>query len=631
MRQERPSSLGRGECFMTKFFIEAVSRVPKSRNLAATLLRALSHATAQAHGIVTLEHLLLALIADGDASLVLQACSVDLGRLEGDLLRHMLETHARVLQENEEPAAAPDLLRILDYAAAAAQQSRRREINGAIVLAAIVGDGGSPAASLLRDQGLTFEAAIKALQRAGGSPRPSVPEAAAVGVTPSGMGTLQEAAIGVAGGASEAPAVDRSPPDLPAVQDGDAAPQSRVNGSGSPGLDDVLAPMRGPVDLGGTAHQLPEPGVCGQASSPPAGHEPRLEKRPRDRLADLPGLAPVGSGEQDQARPNLDEPANPVPYETGSASTGPPDRPAAAGAGPSQAPINPIAPAALPPALPSSPPRPTIGVSHWPHANEAGRPPNSNVLLGGERQQLDRASRIAPPVPHPASRNSRLEDGPDIPIAGFPYPRPDERAPLPYRRLGSRTSIAAAHRPAEPLTIGQLAETIPRVMRMGVPVTVEVRVAKGEIGALADGLQAGGAAYRHEIVVSKALSVRLRSPDGGFFIETASPEIQWIETALGVLTDDFASWRWVVTPRARGLRRLQLVVSARTIGSDGVAAETALPDRTVDVSVRANLRETLARWTRWLVAALAGALLAKYGSVLKEGVVTVLQALGGGV
>ena len=60
-----------------------------------------------------------------------------------------------------------DLKRVLEAAAAAAQQGRRREINGAIVLAAIVGDGKSTAAHLLRNQGLTFEEAIRALQRAG--------------------------------------------------------------------------------------------------------------------------------------------------------------------------------------------------------------------------------------------------------------------------------------------------------------------------------------------------------------------------------------------------------------------------------------------------------------------------------
>ena len=55
---------------------------------------------------------------------------------------------------------------MLQAAASAAQQSRRRQIDGAIVLAAIVGDGKSPAAGLLKALGMTFEEAIRALQRA---------------------------------------------------------------------------------------------------------------------------------------------------------------------------------------------------------------------------------------------------------------------------------------------------------------------------------------------------------------------------------------------------------------------------------------------------------------------------------
>ena len=70
--------------------------------------------------------------------------------------------------------------------------------------------------------------------------------------------------------------------------------------------------------------------------------------------------------------------------------------------------------------------------------------------------------------------------------------------------------------------------------------------------ALAEGLQGGGAAYQHEVMVTKAMSVRLRAPDGGFYIETASPETQWIEKAMQLPSEAFASWRWHVTPARRG-------------------------------------------------------------------------------
>jgi hypothetical protein len=150
-------------------------------------------------------------------------------------------------------------------------------------------------------------------------------------------------------------------------------------------------------------------------------------------------------------------------------------------------------------------------------------------------------------------------------------------------------------------------------MRIAVPALIEVRIARADVQALAEGLQGGGAAYQHEVTVTKAMSVRLRAPDGGFFIETASPETQWIEKAMLLSSDDFASWRWHVTPRDRGRRRLQLIISARTVSSDGLAAETALPDQVITVRVHTNYLKAASRWLGWGAAAVIGGLLAKFG------------------
>ncbi len=90
--------------------------------------------------------------------------------------------------------------------------------------------------------------------------------------------------------------------------------------------------------------------------------------------------------------------------------------------------------------------------------------------------------------------------------------------------------------------------------------------------------------------------MRLRAPDGGFLIETRSPETQWIENVLGITSDEYASWRWTITARERGKRQLQLIVSARTVGSDGLTAETALPDQVIDVKVGINYADSAKRW-----------------------------------
>ena len=163
---------------------------------------------------------------------------------------------------------------------------------------------------------------------------------------------------------------------------------------------------------------------------------------------------------------------------------------------------------------------------------------------------------------------------------------------------------------------GQLVENIPRTMMVGIPELVEVSIAKAEVTALAERLQGSGTAYRHDVVVTKAMSVRLRAPEGGFWIETSSPETQWIENNLGLLSDDYASWRWMVTPQRRGRARLQLIVSARTVGADGLAAETALPDQVIEVKVRTNYSRTAAQWGGWIAAALVGGILARFGEGL---------------
>lgn len=172
-----------------------------------------------------------------------------------------------------------------------------------------------------------------------------------------------------------------------------------------------------------------------------------------------------------------------------------------------------------------------------------------------------------------------------------------------------------------------MVENIPRVMRVGIATLVEVRIARADVKALADGLQGGGAVWRHELTVTKAMSVRLRAPDAGFFIETSSPETQWIENTLGLITDDYASWRWSVTPKERGTRRLQLIISARTVGTDGLTAETALPDQVVSVKVRVNYASTARKLGGWALAAIVGGVFAQFGEGLPSKLISLIGSI----
>src|SRR5712671_5222359 len=152
---------------MPQSFADQLRSIPMSPNLGQSLERAHRCARDQSHRLVTLEHLLLALTEDAEAALILQSANVDLPRLGTDVSGYL----GRLMEDmradpGSEPRPDAELLRVLQAAASAAQQSKRKQIDGAIVLAAIVGDGKSPAAGLLKALGMTFEEAIRALQRA---------------------------------------------------------------------------------------------------------------------------------------------------------------------------------------------------------------------------------------------------------------------------------------------------------------------------------------------------------------------------------------------------------------------------------------------------------------------------------
>jgi len=147
------------------------TRIARSEALIGTLVRASDYASRQGHSVVALEHLLLALTEDADAARVLVANSVDLSRLRNDVA-NFLGQQQPTAPPGSHPVDDPALTKILAYAEAAARQSPRPDvhIDGAIVLAAIVGDGKSMAATFLKAQGLTFQAAIRVIRQNAAAP-----------------------------------------------------------------------------------------------------------------------------------------------------------------------------------------------------------------------------------------------------------------------------------------------------------------------------------------------------------------------------------------------------------------------------------------------------------------------------
>lgn len=676
---------------MAQSIIEEIGQIlPPSQNLADTLARAADYATQQSHPEVTLEHLLLALTEDPDAALVLTLSKVEIEQLKGDVSTHLGRLEDRSAT-NGAVGISANLRQVLEAAAAAAR-GRRNAIDGAIVLAAIVGDGRSTAAHLLRAHGLTFEEAIKALQQAAQAAEAEAAEAAAAEASRSD----EAAVVGPPATEAEPNPTEHpvaAPVRHPAGATADeilASARQRVQGRFAHGLPDANAPLSGNgaahTDVSGEHETLP-----GESEEPhpaptrttglPDWHDDPAMPAPAPFSAEHevaePGPRPAPPAKR-PLPPGAIRPQAPV-REPEAQSSGPPpsqdrrvdesaiDEVLASirkvGKGPTDQPFSPQPP-------PPAPQRSTVpNLPHHPQPAGASAAPAGGPQPGSARpsdrdffgppgssgQAPTRANAAAPQMPPPPPPPGRYVGPPRAPLPGLPpthgappaaappgpaprqQPRPDGAAggpppqmppmrapgvpPGPARSAPSAgvpqlpSEAPARHRSPE-LSLGEMVENIPRVMRVGIPVLVEARVARSEVKALADGLQGGGAVWRHELTVTKAMSVRLRAPDGGFFIETSSPETQWIENTLGLITDDYASWRWSVTPKDRGKKRLQLIISARTVGTDGLAAETALPDQVVSVKVRVNYARTARKIGGWALAAIIGGVLARFGEDL---------------
>jgi neural Wiskott-Aldrich syndrome protein len=164
---------------------------------------------------------------------------------------------------------------------------------------------------------------------------------------------------------------------------------------------------------------------------------------------------------------------------------------------------------------------------------------------------------------------------------------------------------------------GPLVEAIPRRMRLGYSTEGEVRIAQERIDHLVQALagRVTPPGYGDPIVM-RALTVRLKAQDGGFFIEPLTPETQWVEASPHGVHVEPLTWRWAVTPREAGKGRLVLQVSMRSIDLDGESEEVGPPDRMVEIKVRGTWVKTLLRRALWLVILGVAFAAGKYGTAL---------------
>ena len=127
-----------------------------SENLEQSLHRAMTYAADRGAELVTLEHLLFALIDDSDAIELLTACSVDLKRLKSELDDFMVNTLDKQIDEkSEDIQPTVSFQRVLQRALVHVQSSGRKQANGANVIIAMFAERESHAVWLLSNQGMT--------------------------------------------------------------------------------------------------------------------------------------------------------------------------------------------------------------------------------------------------------------------------------------------------------------------------------------------------------------------------------------------------------------------------------------------------------------------------------------------
>ncbi len=592
---------------------DELGQIQKSAALTASLERAHRLATEQGHSAVTLEHLLFAMTDDPEAATVLVASGLSMDRLRTDVsayLSRISESLPRATGAGAMPN--PDLLRVLNLAATAARQSQRANIDGAIVLAAVVGDGNTTAAGLLKAQGLTFEEVIKVLsrhaahraqapgaatQQATASPPSPAPSRAATPVDENLLETVRERVR-----RSEPPKIAVRGPAVTLPQREEKATAAAAAGSHEP--SGVSSPTSGP-----SPDSIRDQKV--EAQSPPRIAPPSLPRPAQAQVHSAPALQPADPGEGPKRPPLPPSPpvARNVPPPVSVPEAMPPQR------------GSPVQPA------PSQPP---MGL-------QANGPFPSQQTGAVGAVGID---RTAPNLPAPEHRlaeyRPEVRGGPPLPA--HMLPPVTQQAPAPYAQAPQGTAPPQqqpAYQPPVRLNdggfapprpdMGQAVTGIPETMVVGHPSLVEVQFAATDFLVAARGR--GAQASRARPI--RAISVRLSDEGGAFTLEAESPETLWLDAGQPGASIGTLNWSFAVTPCVHGRHKLGLVVTSRVIGPLGFVSEPPIPAEAVDVRVYRDKKSAAQRAIITIAAALAGAAVwATAGSQIVSGIAFVIRAAG---
>lgn len=125
-----------------------------SKDLEVTLNEAFKGARSRRHEFMTVEHLLLALLANQVAADVLTACGIDLSTLSQELTDFVESTTPLIPEDDKARETQPTLgfQRVLQRAVFHVQSSGKKEVTGANVLVALFNEQESQAVFLLKTQ-----------------------------------------------------------------------------------------------------------------------------------------------------------------------------------------------------------------------------------------------------------------------------------------------------------------------------------------------------------------------------------------------------------------------------------------------------------------------------------------------
>ncbi|WP_262691243.1 ATP-dependent Clp protease ATP-binding subunit ClpA [Kordiimonas aestuarii] len=128
-----------------------------SPHLEETLHRALKEANERSHEYATLEHLLLSLLEDPDATAVLKACDVDVEILRSQVLEYLDDDmeNLKVDADGLEATPTAGFQRVVQRALLHVQSSGREEMTGANLLVALFSERESHAVYFLQSQDMT--------------------------------------------------------------------------------------------------------------------------------------------------------------------------------------------------------------------------------------------------------------------------------------------------------------------------------------------------------------------------------------------------------------------------------------------------------------------------------------------